>query len=86
VETDVLRFGHAHLAFQKQVQEALFINAGPVGKPKDGDPWVGYVMLDLDRGMRAEFTRIEYDVDAAASAIRNSGLPPLFADQFENGG
>ena len=36
-EADVLVFGHTHKPYTKRVDGVLFINAGSVGKPKDGD-------------------------------------------------
>jgi putative phosphoesterase len=89
---DVLFFGHTHLAYQKWVGRTLFINAGSVGRPKDGDPRAGYVVLALpgrragNRFCRAEFRRVAYDVQAAARAVRESGLPPSLADLLESGG
>ena len=37
-EADVLVFGHTHKPYTKRVDRVLFVNAGSVGKPKDGDP------------------------------------------------
>jgi putative phosphoesterase len=83
---DVLFFGHTHLPYQKWVGRTLFINAGSVGKPKDGDPRAGYAVLELNHYRRVEFRRAAYDVAAAARAVRESGLPPHFADLLESGG
>ena len=84
--SDVLLFGHTHLPYQKKVAETLFINAGSVGKPKDGDPRAGYVMLLLRRHPGVEYHRVAYDVKSASRAIRESGLPHYFADVLETGG
>jgi len=83
---DVLLFGHTHLPYQKKVDKVLFVNTGSVGKPKDGDRRAGYVILEMGRRSRVEFRRVEYDVAAAAGAVRESGLPPRFADMLETGG
>ena len=83
---DVLFFGHTHLPYQKRVGRTLFVNTGSVGKPKDGDPRAGYVIVDLARRPGVEFRRVAYDVTAAAGAVRESGLPPHFADLLESGG
>ncbi len=45
----------------------------------------------LMRALRArhpgvEFRRVDYNVAAAAQAVRNSGLPPHFAALLETGG
>ena len=83
---DVLLFGHTHFPYQKKVDKVLFVNTGSLGKPKDGDRRAGYVILEMGRRPRVEFRRVEYDVAAAAGAVRNSGLPPRFADMLETGG
>jgi putative phosphoesterase len=83
---EVILFGHTHLPYQKSVGGALFVNAGSVGKPNDGDPRAGYVILEVTRRPRAEFRRVAYDVAAAARAVRDSGLPQHFADLLETGG
>lgn len=84
--TDILLFGHTHLPYSKTVNGTLFVNAGSVGKPKDGDARAGYVMLTLGRRARVGLRRVAYDVDAAARALRQSGLPGYFADLLETGG
>jgi len=83
---DVILFGHTHLPYQKSLAAALFVNAGSVGKPKDGDPRAGYVILEVARRPKVLFRRVAYDVTAAACAVRESGLPPHFADLLETGG
>jgi putative phosphoesterase len=83
---DLLFFGHTHLPYQKQVGRTLFVNTGSVGKPKDGDPRAGYVIVDLIGRPRVDFRRVAYDVAAAARAVRESGLPTHFADLLESGG
>jgi putative phosphoesterase len=83
---EVLFFGHTHLPYSKKVANTLFVNSGSVGKPKDGDPRAGYVLIILKRKPKVEFRRVIYDVEAAAQAIRSSGLPSYFADMLETGG
>jgi putative phosphoesterase len=83
---EVILFGHTHLPYQKSVGGTFFVSAGSVGKPKDGDPRAGYVILEATRRPRAEFRRVAYDVAAAARAVRESGLPLQFADVLESGG
>jgi putative phosphoesterase len=84
--TDVLLFGHTHLPYEKRINETLFVNTGSVGKPKDGDPRAGYVLLYLNQQVRVQFRRIDYDVAAAAEAVRASGLPNYFAELLLTGG
>lgn len=83
--TDVLFFGHTHLPYQKRVNGTWFVNTGSVGKPKDGDPRAGYELAEL--GLKANFTyrRVAYDIESAAAAVRDSGLPDEFAAMLETG-
>ena len=76
-------YGHTHIPYEKAIAETHFINIGSVGRPKDGDPRAGYVILEGDQ---LEFRRLEYDVQSAATAIRGSDLPDYYADELETGG
>ena len=79
-EADLLVFGHTHLPYVKEVAGVLLVNDGSVGKPKGGDPRAAYALLDVDSLLEATIQRVSYEVDAAASAVRASGLPTQFAD------
>jgi diadenosine tetraphosphatase ApaH/serine/threonine PP2A family protein phosphatase len=57
---------------------------GSVGQPRDGDPRAMYALFDTDR-MLLSFQRVPYDWQAAAAAIRQAGLPALFAERLERG-
>jgi predicted phosphodiesterase len=83
---DVLCFGHTHLPWHRVVDGVYFVNAGSVGRPKDGDPRAGYVVLDAAEDVGVEFVRVPYDVERAAAAIVASDLPDDFADHLRTGG
>jgi putative phosphoesterase len=83
---DIVVFGHTHRPYQKLVAGVWFVNAGSIGKPKDGDWRACYVILTPDAVAPAEFVRVPYDVARSAAAIRDSGLPPAFAEDIERGG
>ena len=84
---DLIAFGHTHLPWHRRVDDMHFLNAGSVGRPKDGDPRAGYVIVEVRDGEPAvEFVRIDYDVERAAAGIRASGLPGAFADHLRTGG
>ena len=84
---DVVCFGHTHVPWSRAVDGILFVNTGSVGRPKDGDPRAGYVLLNVDGDQRhAEFVRISYDVAKATKAIADSDLPNEFADYLTTGG
>ncbi|RRB04693.1 metallophosphoesterase family protein [Larkinella rosea] len=93
---DIMCFGHTHKPYYKVVNaqsegETPYyrhaINIGSVGKPKDGDPRAGYVLLTIDEavrpgsvdGIRVEFVRVPYDVERAALAVEQSELPDVYA-------
>ena len=85
---DVVCFGHTHKPWHRVVGGIHFVNTGSVGRPKDGDPRAGYVLLDVDAAgsVGVEFVRVEYDVEEAARAILASELPDDFADYLRTGG
>jgi diadenosine tetraphosphatase ApaH/serine/threonine PP2A family protein phosphatase len=76
-EADVLIFGHTHKPYTKRVDGVLFINAGSVGKPKDGDPRACYVVL----GFTQEPLEIT-GVRAAQAGRRNGSLAAILAVGF----
>ena len=84
---DVICFGHTHRPWRRVIAGVHFVNTGSVGRPKDGDPRAGYVVLDttLD-GVSVEFVRVAYDVEEAAAAIVQSALPDDFANYLRTGG
>jgi putative phosphoesterase len=78
---NVMIYGHTHKPYRKDIGGKVFINAGSVGKPKDGDPRTCVALIDItDDGIRSQFLRMPYDIAKVALAIRTSGLPPYFAD------
>ena len=84
---DVICFGHTHKPWQRIVGGIQFINAGSVGRPKDGDWRACYVLLNIDDSRsRVEFVRVAYDVEEAARAIGASGLPDDLAEVLRSGG
>ena len=84
---DIIVFGHTHKPYTKLVDDVLFVNAGSVGKPKDGDWRACYIMLDLsNRADPVEFIRVPYDVASETAAIRATDLPDKFAVDIESGG
>lgn len=84
---DVVAFGHTHKPWHRVVDGVHFVNSGSVGRPKDGDPRAGYVLLDMcAEGVSVEFVRITYDVEEAARGILASTLPDDFAEYLRTGG
>lgn len=55
-----------------------FINVGPVGQPRDGDPRACYAIYD-DTAGTVTLRRVEYDVAGAQQAVLSVGLPEYLA-------
>ncbi len=96
-KADVIICGHSHKPYHRIIDNcknegAVFhaINAGSVGKPKDGKPEACYAIVTINKNssarnkgsIKVDFVRVPYDVEKAAEAIENSGLPNDFADML----
>ena len=99
-DADVMCFGHTHKPYHRILNEAdgrdhfrHAINIGSVGKPKDGNPQGGYVILTvtehssvLDKNsVQSELIRFDYDVEKAAKAVEDSPLPDDYAASLRKG-
>lgn len=83
---DLVAFGHTHKPWQRLVDGVRYVNTGSVGRPKDGDPRAGWVLLQFgETGVRATQQRVSYDVEGACAAIKSAGLPDAFADTLRTG-
>jgi predicted phosphodiesterase len=60
------------------------LNPGSVGQPRDGDWRAAWMVLDTG-AWTAIYRRTEYDVAAAAAAIRAARLPDSLAERLEYG-
>lgn len=60
------------------------LNPGSVGQPRDEDPRASWLELDPFDGL-ATWHRVRYDVDGAAQAIRDAGLPLSLAERLHRG-
>lgn len=87
VESDVLVCGHTHLPYHKVLPSGRqVVNAGSVGKPKDGDPRACYVVLSAEGAqLSVEFIRVPYDVEKTARAIEASDMPHEYAQMLRDG-
>ncbi len=57
------------------------VNPGAVGQPRDGDPRAAWLLLDTE-GWSAEWRRVDYAIEQAASAIEEAGLPTVLAQRL----
>lgn len=85
-DADVMIYGHTHISYRKDIGGKHFINAGSVGKPKDGDTRACLAYIEILQGaMKSDFIRAPYDVESAAQAIQKSGMPAYFAERLREG-
>jgi predicted phosphodiesterase len=85
-DADILIYGHTHKPYRKDLGGKVFINAGSVGKPKDGDSRACVTIVEImPNNVIVEFSRVPYDVENAARAIIENGLPAYFAEKLKKG-
>lgn len=98
---DIMCFGHTHKPYHRVLKEGTTeapryrhaINTGSVGKPKDGNPQGGYVLLHIHDNsaisdkdsIGVEFIRFDYDIEKAAKAVEDSPLPNGYAASLRKG-
>ena len=86
-QADVLVCGHTHIPYHRILPSGRHVvNAGSVGKPKDGNPQACYVVLEVNHGnLVVNFKRVPYDVERAAKAIEASDMPDEYAEMLRKG-
>lgn len=86
-EADVLVCGHTHIPYHRILPSGRHVvNAGSVGKPKDGDPRAGYVVLEANgHELDVRFVRVPYVVERTARAIEASEMPDEYAHMLRTG-
>lgn len=85
VDADVMIYGHTHKPYRKDIDSKVFINAGSVGKPKDGDPRACIAIVDITSdGVKSDFIRALYNTQKVADDIKQSELPDQFSENLLN--
>jgi len=69
-DADLVVCGHTHMQFNRTIGGLRVVNAGSVGMPF-GDPGAYWLLLGPD----IEFHRTEYDLEMAATRIRQTRYP-----------
>ncbi len=83
-DADIMIYGHTHKPYRKDFAGKTFINAGSVGKPKDGDVRTCTTLIEITSGsVFVDFIRTAYNVEEVAASIVKSGLPGYFADRLK---
>jgi predicted phosphodiesterase len=81
IEQQIVVCGHTHMQFERRVGDVCIVNAGSVGMPYAESPGAYWLLLGPEG---CEFRRTEYDVEAAAQAVRASGYPQAQSFAEEN--
>jgi diadenosine tetraphosphatase ApaH/serine/threonine PP2A family protein phosphatase len=82
----VIGLGHTHVPYVWEEGGRTVFNPGSVGQPRDGDWRASFAEVTVSEGeVAVELRRVEYDVEGAASKIREAGLPAAFADRLATG-
>jgi len=81
-DADVLVCGHTHIPYHRVLPSGRHIvNAGSVGKPKDGNPQACYAALEATgNNLLVTFRHVSYDIERAAKAIEASDMPHEYAE------
>jgi len=83
-QADVVCCGHVHVPYHRILETAdgqvHYVNAGSVGKPKDGDPRPSWVELRLgniadEPRVETVIHRVEYDTERTRTAMEARGVP-----------
>ncbi len=89
-------YGHTHIPMQwdrlgscsdkmsGSLDSFSLINCGSVGQPRDGDPRAAYLLLDTEQ-KTFKHVRVMYNVQSAANAILEAGLPENLAKRLHLG-
>lgn len=86
-EAEVLVCGHTHIPYHRILPSGRHVvNAGSVGKPKDGNPQACYVVLEANNSdLAVTFRRVTYNVERTAQAIEASDMPHEYAEMLRTG-
>lgn len=84
-DADLVCVGHVHIPYHRRIADDTgtihYVNAGSVGKPKDGDPRACWVEVVVDRGaVETRVHRVAYDIERTARAMADAGLPGRLAE------
>lgn len=80
-KVDIIITGHSHEQYCKEVSKVFFVNPGSVGRPADKNPQAAYAIAKFNP-FSVELLRVDYDVAAAAKALRKKGLPESFSQML----
>ncbi len=89
IAQDIYVYGHTHFPYRMTLpdKDKIVINAGSVGRPKDGDNRATYIVLDVEENSICSMIhKVPYDVDKVVKEIEESRLDNYFAKFLKSGG
>jgi len=82
----LIGLGHTHVPYVWKDKGKIVFNPGSVGQPRDGDPRASFAVLSVEEEeVRVDIRRVGYEVQKAASKIREAGLPESHASRLFSG-
>ena len=84
---DIVVCAHTHRPYHRVFEGVHFVNTGTVGRPNQGETRANFCEMTVDgETVSTNFVFVSYEVEAAASALVDAGLPYYFADYLRTGG
>ncbi|GIM30077.1 phosphoesterase [Clostridium polyendosporum] len=75
IDEDILICGHTHIPYNLTINKKHFINAGSVGKPKNGAPQATYITVDVkDEKVYSEIIKVDYNIEGIVKAIEENKM------------
>ncbi len=79
----LLVLGHTHKPYAIEHGDALLLNPGSVGQPRDGDPRASYAIVEIAEGkIKSHIHRVKYDIKRTQDKMKRLGLPKTLATRL----
>lgn len=83
-KTDIIMLGNSNEQFTRKIGGVLFINPGSVGRAGNSNPQASYAAITANP-FSVELVRVNYNVEAAADALRRKGAPESYPQSLLRG-
>ena len=83
-DAEVLVLGHTHVQGTDETDSTIVVNPGSVGQPRDCDPKAAFALLDTYT-QSVDLCRVDYDIDAVRTAVKEAGLPEQTWRRLQDG-
>jgi putative phosphoesterase len=85
-DCNLLVLGHTHKPYAVEHGDALLLNPGSVGQPRDGDPRASYAIVEIAEGkINPHIHRVKYDIMRTQDKMKRRGLPKTLATRLGRG-